>query len=388
MGKKKVILCGPSLTLSGYGTHTRQVARYLLDHRPDIDASFITTDWGNTPWMLDGAMCDGLVGRIMERTVVPDQEMRFAASISVQLPNEWSRLAPVNVGVSACVETDRCNPAWLASCANMDLVIVPSEHIKNVLMNTGTLLKPVKVVGESYNAACVKEDIPQPHAFETDFNFLMVGQLTGNNPHNDRKNTFNAVKWMCDTFKNDKDVGIVLKTNSGRNSLIDRMHTTAAMNSLLTEVRKGPFPQFYLLHGEMTEDEVAALYRHPTVKALVAPTRGEGFGLPILEAAVSGIPVIATGWSGHLDFMGLGRFMSVRYDLRDVHTSRVDGKIFVKAARWAEPNEEDFKRQVTKFRSSPSIPQGWAKELQPRVKEKFSFDAVCRAYDDALKGII
>lgn len=387
MGKKKVVLCGPSLTLSGYGVHSRQIARYLLDHRPDLDARFIVTEWGNTPWMLDGTMCDGLTGRIMERTVPSEQE-RFDASISVQLPNEWSKLAPVNVGISACVETDRCNPAWLASCANVDLVIVPSEHIKNVLTNTGTLLKPIKVVPEAYSDACVKADIQQPHVFETGFNFLMVGQLTGNNPHNDRKNTFYAIKWLCDTFKDDRDVGIVLKTNSGRNSLVDRMHTTAAMRSLLADVRKGPFPRFYLLHGEMTDDEVAALYRHPSTKALVAPTRGEGFGLPILEAAASGLPIVATGWSGHLDFMGHGRFMSLRYDLRDVHPSRIDGKIFVKGARWAEPNEEDFKRQVAKFRSSPSIPQGWAKELQPKIREKYSFDAVCRAYDEALKGII
>jgi len=49
--------------------------------------------------------------------------------------------------------------------------------------------------------------------------------------------------------------------------------------------------------------------RFPQVKALVALTRGEGYGLPILEAAASGLPVIATGWSGHMDFLKLGKSM-------------------------------------------------------------------------------
>ena len=58
-----------------------------------------------------------------------------------------------------------------------------------------------------------------------------------------------------------------------------------------------------MIHGNMSDDEVHALYTDPKVKAYVTATHGEGFGLPIFEAAYSGLPVVAPAWSGHVDFL-------------------------------------------------------------------------------------
>jgi glycosyltransferase involved in cell wall biosynthesis len=123
----------------------------------------------------------------------------------------------------------------------------------------------------------------------------------------------------------------------------------------------------------------------PKIKALVALTRGEGYGLPILEAAASGLPVIATGWSGHLDFLKHGKFISIYYQLGEVHPSRVDNKIFVPGARWAHPSEEDFKKRVLKFRQSCQTPKQWADDLKPIIQEQYSLDAVNKRYDEALR---
>ena len=48
---------------------------------------------------------------------------------------------------------------------------------------------------------------------------------------------------------------------------------------------------------------MANLYAHPKIKAYVSLTHGEGYGLPLFEAAYHGIPIIAPDWSGHLDFL-------------------------------------------------------------------------------------
>jgi glycosyltransferase involved in cell wall biosynthesis len=387
---KKVLLRGPLLTHSGYGVHSRQVAKYLLN-RGDIDVKFNLTPWGDTPWIVNPTAYDGLAGQIMQRSANPDQSTGFDVSLQLQLPNEWDpKLSRVNVGITAAVETDRCNPTWVEACNAMHSVIVPSQHAKQNLVNSGNVTKPIIIVPESFSEAITENDLPQLDNFPTSFNFLVFGQLTGNNPNSDRKNIFYTIKWLCETFKNDKDVGIIVKTNAGRNSKIDRGMVVNIMKQLLAEVRpQGSVgPKFYLLHGDMSDKEVASLYKHPQVKALVALTRGEGYGLPILEAAASGLPVIATNWSGHLDFLNHGKFISVYYQLGEVHPSRIDNNIFVKGARWANPSEEDFKKRVLKFRESSSTPKQWAVDLEKKIKESYSFEAVCKAYDAALREVL
>ena len=99
----------------------------------------------------------------------------------------------------------------------------------------------------------------------------------------------------------------------------------------------------------MTNREMVSLYRNESVKCLVSLTRGEGYGLPILEAAAAGLPTIVTGWSGHIDFLRNGKFISVDYNLTPIHSSRVDGQIFLQGTRWASPKEKDAKRKLRKL---------------------------------------
>jgi ligand-binding sensor protein len=57
------------------------------------------------------------------------------------------------------------------------------------------------------------------------------------------------------------------------------------------------------MHGDFEDEEMNELYNHPKVKAHVTFTHGEGFGRPLLEASLTGKPVIYSAWSGHLDFL-------------------------------------------------------------------------------------
>lgn len=383
---KKVVLRAPVLSQSGYGVHSRQIARWLLS-RPDIDLIVHPVQWGITPWYLDATAQDGLIGEIMSRS--RDDKGPFDVSVQVQLPNEWSTdLAKKNIGVTAGVETTICNPAWVTAVNAMDHVIVPSSFVKSTFERTGVLANNganVSVVPESFIDSIVHESLGSTTTmnveFDTIFNFLLIGQMTGRSSENDRKNIFNTLKWFCETFSEDKDVGLVLKTNSGRESKIDRLVTVDIIKQVLSLVRKGPYPKVHLLHGIMSDADVASLYRHPSIKALITLTRGEGFGLPILEAAASGVPVIATNWSGHMDFMKLGKFVKVDFELKQIPKSRVDNNIFVSDAKWAEVSETDVKRRLEKFRRSPDVPKEWALELKDKLLERFSYDAIKPMYD-------
>lgn len=388
---KSAILRGPSLTQSGYGVHCRQIAEWLLS-KQDVDVKFQVLPWGDTPWILDNNSYDGLVEKITKKSVDGNVEKKYDVSLQLQLPNEWDpTIANFNVGITAGVETDVCNPSWVKSCNAMDVVIVPSKHAANCLKNSGNITKPIKVVPESFCNSILDYDDSQENPFprfSTNFNFLIFGQTTGDNPFNDRKNIFFTIKWLCEAFKNDKDVGIVIKTNIGRNTKIDYNKTKQMLKMLLRECRKGDFPKLHLLHGEMSDNEIAHLYKHDQIKALVSLTRGEGFGLPILEAAASGLPVIATEWSGHTDFLNHGKYIPVSYSLTPVHKTRVDEKIFISGAKWAEPLEDDFKKKVLKFRNSSATPKEWAEKLSKVLKEKYSLKSIFSQYDEVLKDVL
>jgi hypothetical protein len=62
-------------------------------------------------------------------------------------------------------------------------------------------------------------------------------------------------------FSKNPDVGLVIKTNCGRNTAIDRLRTQNLLNDVLTKSGYNGVPKVYLLHGEMSNEDVAGLYK-------------------------------------------------------------------------------------------------------------------------------
>ena len=382
----EIVVRAPLLSISGYGHHSRQVFEALMSI-PDSNISTQVVQWGNTSWIIDANQESGIAGEIMKRST--DRQSGFDVSFQVQLPDEWSNtLAKINIGITAAVETDRCNPAWAEKCNLMDAVIVPSNFTKGVLQKSGKIEKPIFVIPEWFIPEIESSDFVTEIPTRTKFNFLIVSQLTSQDPNYDRKNISNTLKWIFETFKEDNDVGIILKTNSGRGTTIDRSITEQFLNQIVSTNRKNSKVPIYFVHGCMTNEEVSGIYRNNTVKALVSLTRGEGFGLPLLEAAAAGVPVIATDWSAHTEFLDLGKWIKIDSDLIEIPEERADGRIFVKGTRWANPSEESFKKKIKKFKESNEIPRQWAKDLSIKCTKDFSKNSILKRYQDIFQEIL
>jgi glycosyltransferase involved in cell wall biosynthesis len=378
------------------GVQTCALPIFGLAKSKKIELFIELTRWGFTPWLLDENMHDGLVGDIMKysRPPIDQNGNRIICDVSLQLilPNEWDpSIAKYNVGLTAGVESDKCNPLWIDACRRMDMMIVPTEHVKKTFLNSGGADLNIHVIHESYFDELVSEEYnSELFDFDTSFNYLLVGQLTSPNPDSDRKNLMNTIKYICEVHAGDSDVGIIVKMNCGRATLIDRNESRERLNALLKQFRRGESPKVHLVHGDMTNKELTSLYKHPSIKAFVTLTRGEGFGLPILESAVAGIPVIATDWSGHLDFLNKGKFIKVGYTLEQIPKERIDNmkeksmNIWIEGSKWATPSFSNFKEALKKFRKSPEIPKTWAIELSEKLKVSHSFVETAKLYDSLL----
>ena len=373
---KHVHIRGPLLSISGYGVHARQIARWAFSNNFNVTVEILP--WGNTPWYTDRNECDGLIGDIMEASTPITSKPDY--SFQIMLPHEWDNtLARKNFGVSAVVETDTCSKDWVLACQKMDHVIVPSEFSKRCLVNSGLKSKRVTVIPESYIDSCKEQPVELGLEFQTTENYLIMGQVSGD-ANTDRKNTAFRIALFCDLFKDRPDVGLVVKTNSGGNSTVDRAISRKMLQSVVKQVRKGDFPKIYFLHGYLSEVEVSSLYKHPKIKGLISLTHGEGFGLPLLEAAACGLPVCATNWSAHTEFLNLGQWTKIESNLELIPENKVDNSIFIRGARWANPVLSSARRELQSFVMSTTKEKD-ASILQQKILNSYSYEKIAARYD-------
>jgi len=380
---------GPILSRSGYGEHARQIYAYL-ESLPNIDLKIQVLPWGITPWYLNSNDLDGMVERILSKTISDNEPTGYDVSVQVQLPNEWdTRIGKRNVGVTAAIETTFANPAWVnPHCEKMDLVIVPSEHAKSSLTNAGKCSTPIEVVPECYYKELKGPAKAIDLELTTSFNFLTVGVLTGLTPDSDRKNLFYLIKWFVEEFKDDPDVGLIIKTNRGRETTIDKKGTAFLLDKILREINHKGTPKIYLLHGQMKRSEMNSLYKEKSVKAFLSVTKGEGFGLPHVESAAAGLPVIATNWSAHKEFLDKGKWLRLDYVLDKVPGEKIDNQIFVEGMKWAQVKEDSFKKTVRKFYQKSDLPVKWAKDLSKIILEEYSIEKAKERYEDVLGELL
>lgn len=408
--KIRTLIKAPLLVQSGYSVHSRQIFKALISD-PIFDVYVENLNWGMCSYLTEDTEEKKIIHQCMEKRLIAKHQKQenWDLFVHITIPNEFERLGKFNIGITAGIEVDRVSHVWVQKCNEMDLIIVPSQHSKKTLCDTivdwqnpqtgqtGTMkvVKPVEVITESFSKVFRKYaegELPETATkfykkldIETNFNFLHVGQWGKGGYGEDRKNIALLVRYFIETFLGRKDVGLVLKVNMARNSMQDFNAVERRLQEIKANFKPQDVPPIYLLHANLTEEEMAALYNHPKIKAVISLTHGEGFGLPLLEAAACGVPVMATNWSGHLDFLNLGKFVSFNYDLKEIPEIAVWDNILIKGSRWACVREDDVKHSMRKIVSAYTIPKQWAVDLAKTVQEKLNIDIVCQQFVDTIK---
>ena len=398
--KPMCVIRAPCATRSGYGDMSRDIIRHLIEY-DKFDVKVHSVNWGDTPMnALDEN--DPRDKMILDRFIKEQLTKQPELFISITVPNEFEPHGKYNIGITAGIETTAAAPQWLDGCNKMDLILTISEHSKQVLQNSKytytppgqaprvlELTKPIEVLHNCINTVVFGKSAPKDEAFSKvldalpeSFCFVFVGHWLRGDYGEDRKNVGLLVKLFLETFRQvpTKTVpALILKTSSAGFSILDREEILNKLQQIKSSVKLEtgqPLANVYLLHGELTEKELNTLYNHPKVKAHVSLTKGEGFGRPLLEASVSGKPVIASGWSGHLDFLDKERAILIGGELKPVHQSAVWENVILKDASWFSPDTNQAMNSMATVAMEYKKFKDLAYDLALVNRKKFSYETI------------
>ena len=280
----------------------------------------------------------------------------------------------------------------------MDLILGSSKHTIDVFKNTvydkkdkegnskGSvkLEVPTDVLFEGVDVEkyfhIEPKDLPKTKLVESldtideQFCFLFVGHWLQGSIGEDRKNVGLMLKTFLETFKNkNKKPALVMKTMSGPASILDREEILKRIDAIRKGI-VGNLPNVYLLHGEVEDEDMNHLYNHPKVKAMISLTKGEGFGRPLLEFTQSKKPIIASNWSGHLDFLNSEFASLVPGELKQIHSSAVQKDLLVEQSKWFNADIGFASLLMKDYFNSYKGYQTKGKRLGYYCKENFSFE--------------
>ena len=407
--KKLMLICAPVSSRSGYGDHARDVVRAFIKH-DKYDIKIQDVPWGSTP---RNALDDELDKNIIE-CLLPEPKVSKQPDVyvDIRIPNEFQAHGKFNIGVTAGIETTAVSNAWIEGCNKMDLVIVPSEHSKEGFVKAlyekmqqlpnGSqqkvgelkLEKPIEVLFEG-----VDENVFKPidntslnlvDDIKEDFAFLHVGMWGKGDFGEDRKDISKLIKIFYESFANKKQQPcLILKTCGATFSILDKEDCLDKIKKIKSMFPKDwSLPNVYLLHGSLSEEEMNKLYNHPKVQAFVSLTHGEGFGRPMLEASIVGLPVIASGWSGQMDFLSQTNSMLLGGELKEVPKSQHWKDIIIPESQWFNVNEtQAYKSMNYCFENYDEVKEK-ALNLMNINRDKFTLIKMADKLDEIVKSYI
>tara|TARA_S200002703_G_scaffold20579_1_gene16871 strand:- start:7133 stop:8407 length:1275 start_codon:yes stop_codon:yes gene_type:complete len=402
--KSRVLLVGPVCNLSGYSEHTRTLLDSLIEMEDTVDLYVQNTQWAasskDIKYFNKYRKLIDKTSRLFESR--KDSEGRinvaglFDCTYQVRPPNEFQQMSDNDVGVTAALETTFAPAEWVSKCNLMKHILVVSDHAKRNLKNTKNeeglgISTPITVIPFGYNNEIKKVDVYKNLNITTSFNFLSVAQLAP------RKNFENMLRWFVQEFKDDESVGLIIKTHSHNNSTLDFHASKNRINNILNSTSSERKCKVYFVHGNLTESEMESLYDPKYVDCYITTTHGEGFGIPIFNAACNNIPIIATNWSGHLDFLRApiatktgkkkikSHFLKVDFNLEPVLNHHIMPGLITEGCIWAYPKEDSFKKNLRFVRNNKDLCLDDAENLQAYLQEKYKLSIIREKYKSFAK---
>ena len=325
-----------------------------------------TGDFAPSPEFLEGHPdCAAMAQRASAAAPAPDVTLRFCYP-----PHVSDMLGQIKVLHSYGWEESGFPEEYAAAFnRRLDLITVLSRSVEKILRDAGVRL-PIAVTGAGVDHLLKVQ--PQPpvelRSEARGFRFLHISSCFP-------RKGIDALLWAYgQAFRRQDDVSLVLKT-------FPNPHNDVAQQLVRFRQLDVDYPHVLLINRDCSDEELVGLYQ--SCHAFVAPSRGEGFGLPMAEAMLFGLPVITTAWGGQTDFC-------------DETTAWLCDYLFAKARShfelshsvWADPDIDHLAQLLREVYRLPAAARSQrTTAARQRVLRDYTWDRVAQANEQAISAL-
>ena len=265
--------------------------------------------------------------------------------------------------------------SWVGGLKQVDEAWVPSSYVKKVYEASGVPAEKVVVVPNGIDESEFHPDVlPFPLKTNKRFKFLFVGGTIG------RKGPDVLLNAFLQTFTGNDDVCLVIKDFGGKS-----FYEGQTLGETIRKLKNHPeAPEIEYLDSELSSEEMVGLYT--ACDCLVHPYRGEGFGLPVLEAMACGLPVICTGGGATDDFATdeyAYRLRSERIELED----ELNGEPLAGKGWLLEPCKKDLINRLQWVVNHQDEARALGRKASRHAHECWSWKAVSEKAEIRLKHL-
>lgn len=278
----------------------------------------------------------------------------------------------------AMYETDSIPTTWLPKLKNVDEVWVPTLWHAKVFVRCGVEPHKLVVVPESVNTDRYSPEkgrlqhVLLPHYRKNQFRFLSIFKWEP------RKGWDILIRAFVNEFRAEDNVALYILTHGFSSWEIPDARTTVRRiveGDRLNEIPGYRPPAVHFILEEISLEQMPALYA--SADSFVLPTRGEGWGRPIVEAMSMELPVIATFWSGPTEYMTEEN----SYPLPSTHlspSSEPPQSGATKGHMWANPSLPELRRLMRHVSAPENKEEVRRKGAQARkdMVQKYCFDCL------------
>lgn len=358
----KIKYVGPAKDYSGYGECSRHDINSLLAANVGVTAdipiyTMDTADYGKVGE--NAVECENL-------------PLGYRIKILHTTPNVYTTYFEADkyhIG-RAFWETDKVPLAFATNLQLVDEIWTGSPTNEQAIRNAG-VTKPIKIIPEAIDTSLDIEAI-KPFLVEAQdaYKFYSIFEWT------ERKNPKALLEayWRAFADKPKANVALLLKTYVDNFKPDKYLEIDQAIKKLKAKLNLPYFAPVFMYRELMTRNQI---YRfHKTGDVFVSAHRGEGWGIPQMEAMLMGKPIISTNYGGIHDYLTNGKTaVLIPYEMKPVENTR-NKQWYTPDQKWAEADIEVLTEAIKNAYKNKDKMQKIGKAGQALVNEKFSFSAV------------